>query len=112
MLKIYTDENVERAIAEGLKRRNIIAISANEAGNLGLSDEEQLEFAVSEGACLFTYDLDFFESNTRWNAQGREHYGIIYVHPLNANIGECIKKLTLYAKVYEKDELRNRILFL
>jgi hypothetical protein len=41
MLKIYTDENVEIVISQGLKRRNIDAWSANELKNIGLSDEQQ-----------------------------------------------------------------------
>ncbi len=45
MLKIYTDDNAESAIARGLKRRNIDALSVNEVNNLGLRDEKQLEYA-------------------------------------------------------------------
>jgi len=90
MLNIYTDENVERAIADGLKRRNIKAWSANEMNNLGLSDEQQLEFAASKKASFFTYDADFFDIAKRWSSEGKIHYGIFYIHPLNTSIGDCI----------------------
>jgi len=44
-IRIYTDESVDIAIAEGLKRRGVDAFSARDAGKLGLADEEQLIFA-------------------------------------------------------------------
>lgn len=36
-LKIYTDENVDIRIAEGLKRRGVKAISAHEKDMIGVS---------------------------------------------------------------------------
>ncbi|MCX7855781.1 MAG: DUF5615 family PIN-like protein [Anaerolineae bacterium] len=58
-LRIYTDESVDVAIAEGLRRRGVDAWSARDAGNLGMSDEEQLEYARRERAVIFTHDADF-----------------------------------------------------
>jgi predicted nuclease of predicted toxin-antitoxin system len=58
-IKIYTDESVDVAIAEGLIRRGVEAFSARYSGNLGLVDEEQLSFAKKEKASLFTHDTDF-----------------------------------------------------
>jgi len=37
-IRIYTNESVDVAIAEGLKRRGVDASSARDTGNLGLSD--------------------------------------------------------------------------
>ena len=36
MLKIYADENIERAVIDGLKRRNIDISSANDENKLWL----------------------------------------------------------------------------
>ena len=41
-LKIYTDENVDVRIAEGLKRRGVKAFSAYEKGMTGSADIEIL----------------------------------------------------------------------
>ena len=54
MVRIYADESVNVAIVEGLKRRGIDAFSARDANKLGLSDEEQLEFAMKNKAVIFT----------------------------------------------------------
>ncbi len=53
-IKIYTDESVSVAIAEGLKRRGLDVLSARNAGNLGLTDHEQMLFAEEEKATIFT----------------------------------------------------------
>lgn len=61
-VRIYSDESVNVAIVEGLKRRGVDAFSARDAGNLGLTDEEQLEFAVKNRAVIFTHDVDFLKT--------------------------------------------------
>ncbi|HDL19115.1 MAG TPA: hypothetical protein ENH29_08675 [Bacteroidetes bacterium] len=101
MLKIYCDENIEIAIVESLKRLNIEASSALEAGNLGLSDEQQLKYASQEDACLFTYDFDFVHISQQWLQEGREHPGIFIIHPLHATIVDCIRKLKEFAEIMD-----------
>jgi len=112
MLRIYIDENVERAIADGLKRRNIDVWTVNDCNNVGLSDEQQLQFAVEKKAALFNYDTDFFEISKHWSDAVKTHYGIFYTHPISANIGECIRKLKEYAELFNPDDIINQIIFL
>ncbi len=78
-LRIYTDESVHVAIAAELKRRKLDAWSARDVGNLGLSDEEQLEYASQEHAIIFTHDSDFLALAQEWLELGKEHWGIIHV---------------------------------
>ena len=52
-IRIYADESVNVTIVGGLKRRGVDAFSARDAGNLGLTDKEQLEFAVKNKAVIF-----------------------------------------------------------
>ena len=59
MIKIYTNESVNVAITKGLKRRGIEAWSAREAGNLGMTDEEQLKYVCKEKSVIVTRDSDF-----------------------------------------------------
>jgi predicted nuclease of predicted toxin-antitoxin system len=58
-VEIYTDESVPMAVAAGLQRRHVAAISARDAGILGLTDEEQLAYAASLQMVIFTHDTDF-----------------------------------------------------
>jgi hypothetical protein len=58
-IKIYTDESVEVAIAQGLQRRGVEAFSARDRDKLGLTDEAQLIFAREEKA---TISIDYSNS--------------------------------------------------
>ncbi|MDP2840740.1 MAG: DUF5615 family PIN-like protein [Candidatus Methanoperedens sp.] len=109
LLKIYADENVNIAIVEGLKRRGIEACSAIEKKKLGLSDEEQLMYAIKEGATIFTHDDDFLSMVTESKI---EHCGIIYVHQEHLSVGECIRRLKAIVETMSPAEIHNRILFL
>ena len=74
-LVFYTNESINIAIAEGLKRRGVEVISARDAGNLGLLDEEQLEYARRKDLVIVTHDDDFLSI-----AIDCKHKGIVFVH--------------------------------
>ncbi len=44
-MKIYADENIERSIIEGLRRRKIEVVSAIELGYEGMPDEFHIQKA-------------------------------------------------------------------
>lgn len=111
-IKIYTDEDVNVAIAEGLKRRDVSAWSARDAGNLGLEDEAQLIYACSEQACILTHDDDFLRLTARWVEEGKQHWGIIYARQYRLSIGECIRRIKLLVDVLSAEEMENHIEFL
>ena len=70
-IRIYTDESVDVAIAEGLQRRGIEAFSARDRDNLGLTDEEHLTFAKEEKATIFTHHTDFLRIAAQWGGERR-----------------------------------------
>jgi len=111
-ISIYTNESVDVAIAEGLKRRGVDAFSARDAGNLGLTDEEQLIHASKEKVTIFTHDTDFLKISTRWMDEGRTHQGIIYCHQKRYSIGECVRKLRKLTAVLASEDMVNHIEFL
>lgn len=101
------DESVNVAVAEGLKRRGIVAFFAKDLGKLGITDEEQLKTAIQIEAVIFTHDTDFLRM-----AIDKEHFGIIYVHQQKLSVGECISKLKVIAEITKQHEMKNRIIFL
>lgn len=111
-LRIYTDENVDVRVAEGLRRRGVEAKSAYEEGNLGLGDEAQFAHAASLQAVIFTHDHHFVEIAIEKSQRGDEHYGVIFVEMHRLNMGECIRRLALYADVLSAEEMINRVEFL
>jgi predicted nuclease of predicted toxin-antitoxin system len=111
-IRIYTNESVDVAIAEGLKRRGVDAFSARDTGNLGLTDEGQLAYAGSEKAVIFTHDTDFLRIAARWMEQEKSHHGIIYCHPTSYSLGECLRKLRVLTSVLTAEYMINHIEFL
>jgi len=58
-MKIYADENIERAVIDGLQRRKIEVVSARELGYIGRPDEFHLKKASEIKAVILTHDIDF-----------------------------------------------------
>lgn len=58
---------------------------------------------------ILTHDADFIKlaSSLKHN-----HAGIIYVHPVNASIGECIRGVELIVKLLTNEDMKNHIEFL
>lgn len=111
-VRIYTNESVHVGVAAGLKRRGVDAFSALDVGNLGLTDEAQLDYAVAEHASIFTHDADFLRLAQVWAEKQKTHWGIIYVHQDKLGVGDCIRRLKEIADVLELDDVKNHIEFL
>ena len=111
-MKIYCDENIESAIVEGLRRRGIEVISMRDTGDLGKSDEYHLECASELGSVILTHDVDFLKIAHQWHQEGKEHKGILYAHPLDLSLGECIRKVELVTQALAEKEMGNHIEFL
>ncbi|MBW8049790.1 MAG: hypothetical protein FVQ77_05520 [Cytophagales bacterium] len=109
MIKItfYTNEGVNIAISDGLKRRGVNVFSARDANNLGLSDDEQLDYAKKNNLVIVTHDVDFLTMATKY-----KHKGIIYVHQQKYSIGDLIRKLELLYDIIDQKEMENRLEFL
>jgi hypothetical protein len=101
IIRIYTDESVNVAVVEGLKRRGVDSFSAMDAGELGLTDEDQLIFANKEMATIFIHDTDFLRIASKWIEEGRTHHGIIYCHQKDYTIGEFYIDIGKKEKAFE-----------
>jgi hypothetical protein len=102
------DENVNKTIADGLKRRKIDVTTTPEAGLISASDEEQLRFACSQGRVLFTQDCDFLKLHN----SGFEHCGVAYCVKGSRSIGEILQGLILIWEVLEAEDIAGKVEFL
>ena len=103
----YTDENVARAVINGLRQRGVDVLSVPETNLLGASDEEQLEFALEQGRVIFTHDDDFL----RLAATGTKHAGMVYGSQ-QLPLGASIRSLMLIYEVLTAEEMQNQLEFL
>jgi hypothetical protein len=59
VIALYADENVDRRIIQGLRRRAVDVLTAQDASMRGtLPDVQHLEFALGSGRVLLTGDTD------------------------------------------------------
>lgn len=100
---IYTDENVHGAVIRGLRQRGINVLTAPEAKMRGKVDQEQLEYAKTQGRVLLTHDSDFFV------VAGLipDHAGIIYTNR-QADIGKVVLGVTQIWESVEAEDIINQ----
>jgi predicted nuclease of predicted toxin-antitoxin system len=105
VLKYHFDEHVGHSIARGLRRRGVDVTTTTDAGLLGASDDEHLDFAMREQRVVFTNDDDFLIIA----AAGRAHAGVMYCEADSRSIGYLIDTLTFFSDELEPDEMMNRV---
>ena len=110
-IKIYLDENISFVLGEILRSRGFETVTAQEAGNKGLSDEKQLEFALTNGMSILTHDrIDFEDLAKDYFASGKTHHGIIIAYPRKPNI--IAERLSLVLNRITADEMTNQIIYI
>ena len=103
------DVHVPSAITEGLRRRGVTVVTAQEDVSDLLEDPQLLDRSTELGRVLFTRDEDLLSEGTRRQRSGASFAGIIYAHQLRVTIGQCVHDLELISKVYDPADIANRI---
>ena len=106
------DENVPLAITEGLRRRGVDVLTAQEDGRGEAPDPEILDRAMELGRVLFTRDQDFFVEASERQASGEPFSGVIYAAQTRVGIGQCIDDLELIGQAAEPAEYQDRVVYL
>ena len=107
-LRFHLDEQIPKAVAEGLRRHGIDVTTTAEVGLIGADDLAQLNFACQEKRVLVTCDADFL----RLHVKGVEHAGIAFCHQGERSIGDVIRTLLLMYELLDPDEMRGHVEFL
>lgn len=104
-IKFHLDENVNPAIAKGLRIRGINVTTTPEVGLIEANDEEQVKFAKTEGRIVFTHDDDLLRMKI-------DHAGIVYCGQGRRTIGEIIQWLILMWETLDPEDMENKIEFI
>ena len=81
-MRFYLDENLSDKIAEIGRAWRLDILSSHECGQNGLTDEQQLKFAATEGRCLVTRDRDdFIVLTVRFFERQWPHAGVLIIPP-------------------------------
>jgi len=108
-LKIYLNENLSWRISKALREYGYDVVSSHEVDMNNAEDEDQFEFAISEGRTIVTNNFGhFIELYQKYSNERKSHYGIIFT--TKCTIPTMIKRLRnlLYSLTFEqmKDQIR------
>lgn len=111
-VKLYMDVHVRRAITDGLRRRGVDVLTAQEDGHSETPDPELLDRSRALGRVIFSQDDDMLREASRRQTHGDPFAGVIYCHQLRITTGQAVRDLELIAKVYEPADLEGRVEYL
>jgi hypothetical protein len=110
-IKFFTDEDVQRAVAEQLRAAGFDAISTPEAGRLGIDDETQLEWATQQARVLVSYNVaDFPRIHYEWSIAGKGHSGIVV--STQRSIGDALRRLLNLGGSLTAEDAEDRLEYL
>jgi len=114
MIRFLADEDFNRRILRGLKRRlpalNVVRVQ--DVGLMTQPDTEVLEWAANENRVILTHDVTTMSKHAFDRVeQGLRMSGVIEVSQ-NIPIGEAIEELILIAECSLENEWHNRVLYL
>lgn len=91
--------------------RQIDVLTVNEAGQTGLHDSDQLEFAAATGRTIFTFNRGhYIKLHKMYLEQGKSHAGIIVSD--QHEIGIVIRRLLRMIDGRSADSMKNSLEFL
>ncbi len=109
--KIFIDEDVHDGLGGAIRREGFDAITAREAGRKQFSNPEQLEFAISQGRAILSFNLVHYEVLAeKYFLEGKEHFGII-VSP-RRSLRETMQRVLKLLRESEDVDLENQIFYL
>ena len=111
MIKLYLDEDVHKKIALALRLKGYDVVSAHEVGNWGLSDSEQLEYAVKNGRPIFTFNSgDFSRIHTEYIDNRIHHHGILTAKQIP--FSELLRRLTDFLYNKKREEIKDGLFWI
>jgi hypothetical protein len=92
-IELFFDVHIDHAIAAQLRLRQVDVLTAQEDAADQLGDELLLEHASRIGRPIVTHDIRFLAMAEDWQRRGRPFCGLIFVHPMQVSIGQCVRDL-------------------
>lgn len=111
-IHFYMDVHIPRAITNGLRLRGIDVLTSQEDNTSHLPDSKLLERAAQMNRVLFTFDDDLLSIASKFLLDKKDFSGLIFAHPIEITIGNCIRDIEIIAHVLEENEIKNQIIFL
>lgn len=109
-IKVLVDEDVWMGLAVALREAGYDAVSVNELERKGLSDDEQLAYAVEEGRALIVHNSqDYAPLAEAYFNTGQNHNGIIVARQFEK--GELLRRVLALLDSVSPEQLANTLRF-
>lgn len=110
-INLYLDEDVHASLSLIMRKRGFNVIHAQEIDRKGKKDIEQLEYAIQNGRCIYSYNVkDFVLLHNHFVQNNKTHCGIIVSKQLT--VGESLNRLLSLFQYHTKQSVINEIIFL
>jgi hypothetical protein len=114
MIRLYLEEDsMRRSLVRALRARGIDVITALDAGMIGRTDEQQLEYARTQGRALYSFNVaHFYRLHTAYVTQGKSHAGIVLARQQRYSVAEQTRHLLRLVASKSAADMKNRVEFL
>jgi len=110
-IELFLDEDVHSGLAHALRNRGYNTIHAQELDRKGVSDSDQLLFAIQQERSFFTFNVrDFVILHNQYVKGQKIHWGIIVSKQLPFR--ETMSKLLRLLQHNTKETIKNHLEFL
>jgi hypothetical protein len=107
-IRFLFDQHVPSAVTNGLRQRGIDVLTVQDAGRCGLPDAEQLQFALTLGRVMVTFDADYLALA----GAGVPHAGLAWCPATKYSVGQLVYALLLLHGVLDSEDMRNHVEYL
>jgi Domain of unknown function (DUF5615) len=113
IIRLYLDEDaMNRRLVEALRGRGVDLTTPGETITTGLSDEQQLILAHSQGRVFYTFNVgDFCQLHSQFLMDEREHAGIV-ISSQDYPVGEQMRRLLNLIANRSAESMANQLVFL
>jgi len=109
---LYMDEQVQKAITRGLRRRGVDVLRAQDDGHNQTDDEIILDRAMALGRVVFTRDDDFLVIAQARHVASVPFAGVVFARQTGPTIGLCISDLETIAVATDPVDWPNKVEYL
>ena len=111
---LYLDEDtIKSALVKALRNADLDVITVIDAGMLGRSDEDQLNWSTQQKRVIYSFNIgDFCKLHRDYMVEGKTHGGIILAPQQQYSIGRQLTGLLKLLAVKSSEDMTNQLIFL
>jgi predicted nuclease of predicted toxin-antitoxin system len=106
------DEHIPQPITNGLLIRDVDVLTVQEDNRRNTDDNLLLDRATELNRVMVSFDEDMLRHATEHQQENKHFSGLVFAHPTQITIGECVRDLELIAKSGEPADLAEQVIYL